>query len=313
MKKLLSILLLSCVLSHAEDALNEVVKSTNKQMSDIQSDVVIKPDTIKAGLDAEAQVKEYEKIHHPDKLQRYLNTASQIRAKSSNVLENLTAGQRNIINGISANSRSLTEQVVNRAAAKQGIKVNDAPQLYYFISFSMPTRLIEAYLADATWNGGIIVLRGVDPKDKSLSKFLKNKIIPMVSYTGGHARIYIDPNKFEEYQVQGVPSIVLSKYNETNGCQFLDKSQKCKAAPSRDYWKIEGDVSSYYALSAFSDAGAKQAKIFLDRMTHQPYANHSAQEKPISTDKTISDYTPTVATVAPISKRCTYRPKHAVN
>ena len=145
--------------------------------------------------------------------------------------------------------------------------------LYYFISFSMPNALIKAYLLDATWNGGTLILRGVT-KGESIPQFIKKHLLPLLKYQGDHARVMIDPNLFEMYNINSVPTMLMtSKTNDQTHCNIVSTIiphthityQRCKAIDPHYYWKISGNVSTLWALNRLGMAGAPTT-VFTERM-----------------------------------------------
>lgn len=150
---------------------------------------------------------------------------------------------------------------------------NTKARLYYFISFSMPRPLIKAYMLDAVWNGGTLVLRGVE-KGMSLTQFIQKDLMPLVKYKGGHARIEINPNLYEMYGVDKVPTTLVTTENSVrSGCLMAISRvpgtktpyQRCKLINPNHYWKIEGGVSSIWALNKLKTSGAP-VDLFLKRM-----------------------------------------------
>ncbi|MCD6056289.1 MAG: Type-F conjugative transfer system pilin assembly protein TrbC [Gammaproteobacteria bacterium] len=133
--------------------------------------------------------------------------------------------------------------------------------LYYFISFSMPDPLIKAYMLDAIWTGGTLVLRGVTPK-MNLHQFIFTKIYPLVNYKGAHAEVDIDPNLYELFDITAVPSIVLAPTNEKPRCvKGKGKSSGCLPEAEENYFKVSGNVSTTWALERFEEAGAQVALL----------------------------------------------------
>lgn len=132
--------------------------------------------------------------------------------------------------------------------------------LYYFISFSMPDALIKSYLSDAAHNGGVLVLNGVTP-DLSLSQFIKQHLLALLRYKA-HAKVIIDPNRFERYCIDKVPAMVVAWERQGDqGCQPAESDKQpvllsCKPEPQDNYWKISGNVTSLWALQRMQTAGA---------------------------------------------------------
>ena len=100
-------------------------------------------------------------------------------------------------------------------AVGQSAHAADTPcrQLYYFISFSMPTHLIKQYLVDADNYGGTLVLRGVT-KDQDLKTFILTHLAPLLMHPPHKASIIIDPTLFLRYQVKVVPTLVCLRQHQ---------------------------------------------------------------------------------------------------
>ena len=163
------------------------------------------------------------------------------------------------VNKIKQHSINIVNNVIHRMQPE----VKNNGKLYYFISFSMPDKLIKGYIKEAIWSGGTLVLRGIDPEYKTLSAFLNDKVIPLVDYKGAHPPIEIDPNKYDEYNITTVPIIVYSTVSKTTQCtgtKLANGYEKCNAFDSDKYWKMAGTVSTYYALNAFKKDGAPVGK-----------------------------------------------------
>ena len=167
------------------------------------------------------------------------------------------------------------QQTINRTYqdASHNVINNNESKLYYFISFSMPDAIIKSYMLDAIWNGGILVVRGA-PRGMTLAQFLQQYIMPLVRYKGDHAKIEINPNLYEIYDVQVVPTILIAKGKEKeNRCERIiatSTSSKvtypsCKKIGSTPYWKISGNVTTRWALNMLKESGAP-AQIFINRM-----------------------------------------------
>jgi type-F conjugative transfer system pilin assembly protein TrbC len=137
--------------------------------------------------------------------------------------------------------------------------------LYYFISFSMPDSLIKAYMLDAIWTGGTLVLRGVKPH-MNLHQFIFEKIYPLANYKGAHAEVDIDPNLYELFDITAVPTIVLTSTSEKPRCmRGKGKSSGCLPEAEENYFKVSGNVSTTWALERFEEAGV-QVTLFQEQL-----------------------------------------------
>jgi len=188
-----------------------------------------------------------------------------------------------------AHSKALIDKLqstqnMQKMPSQQGGKMKmTKAKLYYFISFSMPQNVIKAYMLDAIWTGGTLVIRGISPH-MTMKQFLFKKIYPLVSYKGQHAEIDINPNLFEKYGVKVAPTIVLTNLDDSKDCivrQTIVPGQKiktftypaCRPLPNKDYWKVSGSVTTTWALQQFEESGAGHlAKTFLRRLKRRPRA-----------------------------------------
>jgi len=80
------------------------------------------------------------------------------------------------------------------------------PELYIFISFAMPKKLIEEYYKTSEQYNARLVLRGF--KENSFRQTV-NMLQEFLADSG--AAIIIDPNLFEQYNITQVPSFVQTK------------------------------------------------------------------------------------------------------
>lgn len=184
------------------------------------------------------------------------------------------------LNAIQDKGQQAVNEALNYNRAKilkfLGINPQGDGHLYYFVSFSMPTAMLRAYVLQAIWDGGTLVFKGIDPS-MTLRQFIVDKVMKLVQFKGQSAAIALDPRLFDMYKVTVVPTIVYSTVPSDAICRVLqqihfnDKTGKgmydgCAAANPDAYWKIEGAVTSDYALRSFVDAGAPGAKAYLDAL-----------------------------------------------
>lgn len=170
-------------------------------------------------------------------------------------------GANDSVQQIADQSRRQSQAVLNQlfqTEKKVSLSDEDNPSipdsgssLYYFLSFSMPPQLIQSYFNDALKDGGTIVFRGVR-KDQNLQQFLSQSVFPLIKDKGQRAPIELDPNKFETYQVDVVPTIVLVN-------DELDDANDERVR----YWKLSGSVSSHYALEQFLEKQGPAERFLL--------------------------------------------------
>lgn len=161
-------------------------------------------------------------------------------------------------------------QLRNEVFDYLGIKPNEAA-FYIFVSTSMPKALIQAYVAEALWSGGVLVVRGV-PDGLNLNQWIREYAIPIVGEKGATAGLTIDPMLFDLYNVKTVPTVI---WDETDRLIGLDcdtaevtkpgergktaKVKSCKAYPEDSFYAVSGAVTLDYALEQFGEAGAEGA------------------------------------------------------
>jgi len=134
----------------------------------------------------------------------------------------------------------------------------------------MPESLIKTYLLDAIWTGGEVVIKGILPKYDNIYKFVGEKLKPLV-YGNQMAAIEINPNLFEMYSIDKVPSIVVTQNNELNGCIPLSNTgfgatQSCAELPKKSYYKISGNVETLQQLETIKASGCVYADVFIKRL-----------------------------------------------
>ena len=156
-----------------------------------------------------------------------------------------------------------------------GINPQSTSGLYYMVSWSMPLEMLRSYAAEAMWDGGILVFRGI-PEGLDLNTYIHSNLSKILYGKGSSAIVSIDPRLFEAYDVQSVPTIVLTTDRQNLACDLEDKSitlegvqhsyKTCKPLDPKKYWKMEGAVTSDFALREFTKAGSPQAQMYLDAL-----------------------------------------------
>ncbi len=156
-----------------------------------------------------------------------------------------------------------------------GIKPTEGV-LYVFVSTSMPKALIQSYVAEALWAGGVLVVRGI-PDGSTLNDWIRSYAIPLIGEKGVTAGITIDPILFDLYGIKTVPTIVWDEADRVvaKDCDTAtmkkpgEKGQvfdvkTCKGYPEKTFYAVSGAVTLDYALEEFTDAGAQQSSKRLD-------------------------------------------------
>lgn len=116
------------------------------------------------------------------------------------------------------------------------------PQLFITVSFSMPEDLLKSYLHDADEHGAYVVFQGF--KDNDLNSTLS--ALKVLKQDSDLNRVLIDPNLFERYSVQTVPTFILT--TDTYPCDGM----LCVA---EQYDMLSGAVTTKYALEKMREEG----------------------------------------------------------
>ena len=162
------------------------------------------------------------------------------------------------INRLLNQSQSFNQTPQNSQKQKSG------PQLYVFVSFSMPDITIKRPLTQAARVDGSLILRGL--VDDNIGK-TKDKIMQVMEadelghtkITGGFA---IDPTLFKRFDIVQVPSFVL-----TNTPVEQCNNTGCLAT---DFVRLSGDTTVEYALETITREAPvsmkASAEILLNRL-----------------------------------------------
>lgn len=157
-----------------------------------------------------------------------------------------------------------------------GFKPQDADKLYYFVSFSMPKSMLRSYAEQAMWDGGILVFKGPLPH-VGLAQFITKDLNSLIGGKGAAATITIDPRMYDVYHITMAPTIVYSTIQENRICKKVHlkpftyhKKQwtypVCDQVNTKKYWKIEGAVTSAWALRQFKKAGAPGVQVYINAL-----------------------------------------------
>ena len=128
-------------------------------------------------------------------------------------------------------ARRFQNRLVDPDAAK-------AADLLVFVSFSMPEASLRRIAIESKKTGAVMVLRGF--KNDSL----KETIAASETVAGLGAKLMVHPELFTQYQIQDVPTYVLST-PQAAGC-----GSDGQCVP---YYTIKGDVSLHAVLERFAD------------------------------------------------------------
>jgi len=140
-----------------------------------------------------------------------------------------------------------------------GRALEQGPQLLVFVSLSMPEGALRKLIEQAERTRAVLVLRGL--KDGSM---VKTAVAVRQLLGGRKAALQIDPQGFDRFGVNQVPTFVLLR----DGTQ----AQRCADAscvPASSYATLAGDVTIEYALEwieTHSSSAQREAKVLLQRL-----------------------------------------------
>lgn len=153
-----------------------------------------------------------------------------------------------------------------------GINPQGSTQLDIFVSWSMPLQMLRAYEVESMWTGAPLVFRGI-PKGTTLRKFITKDLRELVWGKGAGADISIDPRLYDLYSVTSVPTIVLSKRVTQISCAIgasfsagklgTLRYDRCSRMNPSNFIKVEGAITTAYALREFERNGWPQARQYL--------------------------------------------------
>lgn len=127
-----------------------------------------------------------------------------------------------------------------------GREEKSGPQLYLFVSFSMPEVTLKRLLRQAIVANATLVLRGLVEGDlaktkEKIAEVLETDAMGHSAIQGGFA---IDPTLFERFQITAVPTFVL-----TNAPAGRCTENHC---PAPDHARLSGDITLAYALETMA-------------------------------------------------------------
>lgn len=156
------------------------------------------------------------------------------------------------------------DEMIQTASANMKDNRGTAPQFMVFVSTSMPEAALKQIIADTSAAGGVVVFRGFPGNS---GKAFIAAISKVVTKDQQFASIGIDPRLFRSFDVETVPTMVVSSSDFTP-CDGL----KCRTTPP-PFDRIVGNVTVRYALETFADAngpGALVAKTALANLGRTP-------------------------------------------
>lgn len=154
-----------------------------------------------------------------------------------------------------------------------GLDPDRSTNLYYFVSWSMPTDMLRSYALEAMWSGGTLVFKGVPP-GQNFGDFMSQGLASLTYGKGVSANISLDPRLYDAYRIDTVPAIVLTTYRTEFECiginpksfDYNGKSLSYDTCPALDdskYSRMTGAVTTNYALQTFIEDGFEEAKPYL--------------------------------------------------
>ncbi len=156
-----------------------------------------------------------------------------------------------------------------------GINPKGTTQLYIFVSWSMPLSMLRAYEIESMWTGAPLVFRGI-PKGTTLRKFITKDLRELVWGKGAGADISVDPRLYDLFAVRSVPTIVLSKRVDQITCALATtfsagkrghlSYERCSGMAPKSFIKVEGAITTAYALREFAHHGWPQAHVYLNAL-----------------------------------------------
>ena len=198
-----------------------------------------------------------------------LNDAQNFTDSGKLAGQRLSPEQLAKVQSIANSSKQFVRRNMQHLAHKMLSQTDNGTHLYYFLSFSMPLSTMQVYLHDALYDGGIIVFRGIGEKDTRFVQFLSH-ILTFIDHGVAYPEIDVDPQLFDQYDVQVVPTIVLTT-QPLSSCVRQAKIEQgllfkgCQKANPENYWKVSGVIPSYSALSQFASVNAP-ASLYLRRL-----------------------------------------------
>lgn len=204
-------------------------------------------------------------------------------ARKTNIVRSGTA----IADAAIAADRDAVLKALGISSTKQG-------NLYIFVSKSMPENLLRSYAKEVMWAGGQLVVRGI-PANQTLGEYVREHATSLFRKKGAAVVMSIDPRLFDAYEIDVVPTIVYSEWDEERAlCEVQAEVtiestdltyNRCGKAPSTSFWKVSGSVSLAWALAEFESQGAPGVKAFRAAMAKGPAAiDTSKDQRPYSGD-----------------------------
>lgn len=177
------------------------------------------------------------------------NRASEQMSAYRQDAENAKRSEKNLVQLYQSDARFAEKQEKEILLKTQLSKKTDSntkrmSSILIFVSFSMPTQSLEAYLRDAKKIHASVVIRGLI--DNSFQKTYK-RIADLVKASGGDG-VELNPIWFKRFGIQVVPAVVVVP--EGSLCFKNDVCNK-----DNDFDVMTGDITLSSALKMIRDRG----------------------------------------------------------
>jgi len=183
------------------------------------------------------------KNHAPEQISIYRQDAENAKMAEKNLVK--------IYQGDAHFAESQEKEIIlkNSLSTKTDSATKKMSSILIFVSFSMPTQSLEAYLRDAKKIQASVVIRGL--VDNSFQKTYR-RIADLVKTSGGG--VELNPIWFKRFDIQVAPAVVIVP--EGSPCY---KNDICKKGT--DFDVMTGDITLSSALKMIRDRGHLTSEI----------------------------------------------------
>jgi type-F conjugative transfer system pilin assembly protein TrbC len=275
---ILSLLVATSYASAQTAKLPMTAASSGEQVVDLNSDEFKKlVEKAKENLPLLVTLETVGNSINPEERKKIELLAKQITDKS---LQSLSTQEAKDYAPIAIAAKRRADDIADEALADKrgkvltflGIDPKSNNNLYYFLSFSMPIPMLQAYVLEAMWSGGTVVLKGAPP-GRNIQDFLLKDIEKLIYGKGAAANVSIDPRLFEVYAVNTVPTIIYTEERQQLECvgpqasPVLIENEEagyatCALLNPNLFWKVSGAITASYALKSFIEQGATGAQVY---------------------------------------------------
>jgi conjugal transfer pilus assembly protein TrbC len=152
------------------------------------------------------------------------------------------------------------DAMVASAGAEAERDPRDLPRLIAFASLSMPEVALRQMIADVSRVGGVVVFRGFP--GNSARRFTAG-LAGLIPEGKASANVGIDPRLFRAFEIEAVPSYVLT----TTGFDLCDGFDCRTAVPPHD--RIAGNLTLDHVLATLAQGrgpAADVARLYAERL-----------------------------------------------